>query len=84
MGNEKSGLKGGVGAARLCVCVRARWDRGQSVTLVFAKSARDAEMMDRQKEGRDGEGAEREGSVAHLQTQRGATGARWEIQPEPR
>lgn len=44
----------------MCVCVCARWDRGQSVMSVFAKSARDAEMMDRQKEGGDGEGAERE------------------------
>lgn len=56
--------------------------------LVFAKSARDAEMMDRQKEGGDGEGAERgvhnRRECCTSSTRRGATGARWEIQSEPR
>lgn len=55
----------------MCVCARARWDRGQSVMLVFAKSAWDAEMMDRQKKVEMEKGQRRkcltEGSVAHLQ-----------------
>lgn len=58
MGNEKSGLKGGRGVARLTVCEVPVWDSGhpalpvRSPPVLFAKSAQHAGGMYK----REGEG----------------------------